>query len=168
MNLNAKHKAFADAYMKDPERNGRRAYKKIYPKVKDTSADELSSKLLKKIKVREYIQSIEKRLTDKVIITNEEIIQGLANIARFDIRKLYNEDGSTKRIIDLDDETALAIAGIDISTTQRLGDDKAIIEEVVKKIKIADKKGSYDSLAKIQGLFIEKLEVNVKKILVDI
>lgn len=166
--LTAKHKAFADHYMRDPERSGRQAYKKVYPRSKDSTADVNSSILLKNTKVREYIAEIEKKAAEETLVTNKRIIKEYARIAFLDIRKMFDENGKLKKITDLDDDTAAAIAGMDISTFMRQADDEEAFMEIVKKIKSVDKKGALDSLAKILGMFVEKIEVYEKKVLIDV
>lgn len=134
--LNSKHKAFADHYLKDPNRNARRAYKKVYPKVKDSAADTNASRLLKNAKVQEYVKSIENKATENVLITNEEIFAGYKTILNVGLKQ-YEVKLKNGKIINV------------------LVDPK-------------NSKGALDSLAKIKGMFVEKIEVDVKKLILDV
>lgn len=153
--MNAKHKAFADNYLKDPTRNARKAYQKVYPKAKDNTADVNASVLLKNTKVSEYITKVEAKTTENVEITNEMILNEYKKLAFFDIRKLYNEDGTLKEITELDDDSAAVVAGMDVSV---LFDKNDKTPALLKKIKLSDRKAALDSLAKIKGMFIDKVE----------
>jgi phage terminase small subunit len=67
-------------------------------------------------------------------------------LAKFDSRKLYREDGTAKHPTELDDETAMAISGIEHG-------------ENGYKFKVSDKKAVADSLARHLGMFDDKLNV---------
>jgi len=163
MNLNPKHKAFADNLLKDPKRNRRRAYKKVYGKnIKDAVADAAASRLLRNVKVQQYIESVEKEVTDDVQVTNVRIIQEYAKIAFLDPRKLFDEDGSLKNIHKIEDDTAAVIAGLDCENLfEGKGKDREFVG-TLKKIKLVDKKGALDSLSRIRGMFQDKVEVTNK------
>lgn len=75
--MNAKHKAFADNYLRDPERNPSRAYLKVYAKAKQSTADVNASRLLKNAKILEYIQKFEEKVTEKTVITAEFLLERL-------------------------------------------------------------------------------------------
>lgn len=121
-------------------------------------------RLLKKVEVQEYIQALNKKVSDKLEITQERIKRELAKISFFNIKNLYDEKGNLKRIIDLDDDTAAAIGGIDVDEI-KFGELK--IGET-RKMKIIDKKGALDSLAKIESMFTENLNIGAKvKIIKD-
>lgn len=96
MSLNKKHKAFADTYLKDPQRNARKAYKEVYPKVKDNTADVNASRLLKNAKVKEYIDSIEKQTTQQVGIEVSEIYSGYRSLIDTCGKKVEKKVGKKK------------------------------------------------------------------------
>ncbi len=89
-------------------------------------------------------------------ITAERVLQELARVAFFDIRRLLNPDGSMKPLDELDDDTAAAIAGLELSEI-RDGDGAPI--GVLKKIKIADKLVALDKLARNLGLLQDKIKL---------
>ena len=159
--INKKHKSFSDNLLRDPERNARRAYKKVYPNVTDATADVNASKLLKNAKVIAYIESIEKRVEEKTEITQERILREYARIAFLDPRKFFDENGSLKSIHEIDDDTAAALAGVE---TEFLFEGKGKEKEQIgylHKIKHVDKKGALDSLARIKGMFNDNVNVKV-------
>jgi phage terminase small subunit len=120
-------------------------------------AKEIGYQLLHNTTLSEHIEAKRKRLEIKSEITQERIIKEFGRIATFDVRKLFDEEGNLKKIVDLDDDTAAAIAGVDISTFFKKGmSQDEIIQEVTKKVKAVDKKGALDSLARIRGMFNDK------------
>lgn len=152
-NLNAKHKAFADKYLEDPERNARKAYKAVYGrKVKDAAADAASSRLLKNVKVRNYIDVIEERTTDKVELSVEWT---KAKLKRFAESKITDYFNIKKGNIYLKDLHKLPPEAIDC--IQEISETKEGI-----RIKLVDKKSSVTDIARILGLFDDKLSLSGK------
>ena len=96
-------------------------------------------------------------MVDKAAAANEvsveRVIREMARIAFFDPRKLLNDDGTPKGLHELDDSTAAAIAGLDVlEEFEGSGQDRVQVG-VVKKYKIADKKGMLDTLVRHLGMF---------------
>lgn len=155
-------KRFCDEYLIDL--NATRAYKKAYPNCKkDETANAAASRLLRNVKVQEYLQSQKDNLKEKINVTQEQVINQLARIAFGDIRKLYNDSGSLKNIQDLDDDTAAILTGVE--TTEEFdgyGEDKEMIG-YTKKVKMADKTKALDLLGKYFGIFKEKVEIDSDK-----
>jgi phage terminase small subunit len=78
--INRKHKAFVDEYLSNGM-NGTRAYMKIYTSVKtEESAAVNASKLLRTTNVMTYIGELQKKTSNKLEITREEILQDLRHI----------------------------------------------------------------------------------------
>ena len=78
--LTPKQKRFADEYLVDL--NGTRAYKTAYPNIKkEETAAACASKLLRKANIADYIKKQQQELQQKTKITQERVLQELANIA---------------------------------------------------------------------------------------
>ena len=75
------------------------------------------------------------------------MIQEIARLAFLDIRKAFGEQGQLKAIHELDDDTAAAIAGIDIAELTNEGQSIGLI----KKVKLSDKRGALELLLKHLG-----------------
>lgn len=117
---------------------------------------------LRKPDIQERLSKLRKGLEENTEVTQERIIKELSRIAFLDIRKFFNEDGSLKQITELDDDTAAAIAGMDVSVLTKLGNDnsKEVLKEFVKKIKSVDKKGALELLMKHLGMMAnEKIDI---------
>jgi phage terminase small subunit len=50
----------------------------------------------------------------KLEITSDRVLQEIAKIAFMDPRKFFNSDGSAKQITELDDDTAMELAGMEV------------------------------------------------------
>lgn len=85
-------------------------------------------------------------------ITQERVLQELSRLAFLDIRKAFKEDGSLRPLHELDDDTAAAIAGMEV--VEIGGDGEAI--GVTKKIKLSDKKGALELVMRHMGMFQPK------------
>lgn len=82
--LTPKQKRFADEYLVDL--NGTRAYKTAYPNIKkEETAAACASKLLRKANIADYIKKQQQELQQKTKITQERVLQELANIAFSDV-----------------------------------------------------------------------------------
>ena len=105
-------KRFCDEYLIDL--NATRAYKVAYPKCKeDETANAASSRMLRNVKVQEYISEKQKEIEKRTEVTQDMVIKELAKIAFLDIRKLYTENGQLKNVADIDSDTAGAISSLE-------------------------------------------------------
>ena len=110
------------------------------------TAAEQGYDLLRKPQIQQAIQSQQKALATKAGITRERIIAEVARIAFSDVRKLFNPAGVFKSMADIDDETAGALAGIDVVES---GGDAPVI---TKKVKLWDKNSALEKLLKHLGM----------------
>lgn len=88
----------------------------------------------------------------RTLITSDRILREYGRLGFFDARKLFKEDGGLKRIVDLDIEEQAAIAGIDVVTT---GNAEIGYGEITK-VKLVDRKGALDSMARCLMMFNDK------------
>jgi phage terminase small subunit len=144
-------KVFIREYLRDP--NGPKAA--IAAGYSAKTAASQASRLLKSVKVRREIDKADAERLAKVQaetgITLERTLREIARIAYFDPRKLFDKDGRPLAITDLDDDTAAAIAGLEVlEEYQGSGQDRELIGHV-KKWKLSDKKGGLDMLMKHLG-----------------
>jgi hypothetical protein len=74
-------------------------------------------------------------------------------------RKFYREDGSLKSIPELDDDTAAALAGMEVEEAyDYFGKGQA--KGLIKKIKFADKGLNLERLGRYLKLFTDRVEHN--------
>lgn len=105
-------------------------------------------------KVKEKIR----QLVENADVDSERIINEQSKVAFFNPKKMFNDDGSPKSITEIDDQTAGAIAGIDVFEEYAGKGEERELVGYVKKYKIADKNKALENLAKILGIFREKVD----------
>jgi phage terminase small subunit len=78
MSLSAKHKAFCDEYLANGM-NATQAYKSVY-KVTDKVAGPSGDRLLKNVKIEEYLHEQQQKTSERLQITKEELLRDLQEI----------------------------------------------------------------------------------------
>lgn len=117
-----------------------------------------ATRLLANADIVEELNRLRGEIAAKTQITPERILQEYARIGFSDVRRTLGANGELKNPQEWDDDTAAAIAGVEVVTrTSGYGDDAAV--EYVHKIKTWDKKAALDSMAKHLGMFDGKKDV---------
>ena len=157
-NLTPKQARFADEYLIDL--NATAAYKRAGYVAKGNAAEVNATRLLRNAQVQEYLSSRMKAREQRIGITQDRVLQELARIAFFDIRKLYNPDGSLKRPDELDDDAAAVLVGIDVVEMASGGKDGEAnhVPMFTKKAKVADKNNALTLAMRHLGMLTDKLQ----------
>lgn len=147
--MTKKQKIFADEYLIDL--NATRAYKVAYPSVKkDETAAQAGSRMLRNVKVADYIQ---KRMQDRqkrTEITQDRVLEELAAIAfarATDFAEIKDDRVIIKDTAGLTEQQIKAIAGIK--------EGKFGIE-----LKLNDKEKALELLGRHLGMFKDRVEVS--------
>lgn len=164
-------KRFCDEYLIDL--NATRAYKVAYPKCKkDETANAASSRMLRNVKVQEYISEKQQEIEERTEVTQDMVIKELANIAFFNIKNIYNNNGTLKTVKDIDEETIRAISSVKVLqkagamkiNIDMKGKDNEVpiehIQEQTIEFKTNDKVKALELLGKHLGMFKEKLTID--------
>ena len=159
MALTPKQKIFADEYLIDL--NATRAYKMAYPNVtKEETAAAAGARLLRNVKVEEYIQERMKDREKRTEITQDMVLKELAKVGFFDIRRLFDDSGKPLDITGLDNETAACIVGLEVMDIyEGTGDDKEFVG-YIKKYKLSDKLKALELIGRHLGMFKDKIELS--------
>ena len=122
---------------------------------------------LKKPVIAAAIQEAMNNRATRIEITADRVLEEIAKLAFFDPRKFFNSDGSPIPIQSLDDDTAMALSGIDVLEEYvGTGKDRVFIG-YTKKFKLADKKASLELLGKHLKLFTDKVEIDLSESLAE-
>lgn len=105
------------------------------------SANVIGPENLVKPCIQKKISEMKKELSERTGITIDRILNGLASIAFNDIRKLFS-NGSLVPVEEWDDDTASAIAGLDVVTVSK-GEGEV---EYVAKVKTNDRLRALEKL----------------------
>ena len=76
--MNNRHKLFCDEYLSNGL-NGTQAYKKVY-KVNEKIAEASACRLLRDVRIKEYIQEQQEMTSERLKITKEDLIKDLIEI----------------------------------------------------------------------------------------
>lgn len=119
----------------------------------EKTAYQAGSRLLKDVRVLALIEQRRAALRSKMEITTERVLKERARLAFFDPRKLFDATGRPIPIHELDDDTAAALAGLDVlEEFEGTGKDRKFIG-FTKKYKLADKGASLTALEKHLGMY---------------
>jgi phage terminase small subunit len=157
--LTPKQAAFVREYLVD--KNATQAAIRAGYSVK--TAASIGEENLRKPEIRTAIDVGLADLATRVGITAEMVLRERKRIAFFDPRKLLDSEGNPKPIQDLDDDTAAAIAGLDVV---QMSGGEAIpgVISLVKKYKLAAKDTSLAALEKYLGLNEKPMRFALPKI----
>lgn len=94
-------------------------------------------------------------------ISQDRVLQEYAKLAFLDPSRFYDDKGSLIPIHELPKDVSACIAGMDI-VTEKIGKNEEGKPEfaTVRKIKLVDKKGALDSVARHLGMFNDKLNLS--------
>jgi phage terminase small subunit len=124
----------------------------------ERTAESQGSRLLRNVKVAALIGGKTKIRMEKLEITADRVLQELAKLAFFDPRKFFNSDGSAKQVTDLDDDTAMALAGMEVFELFEGAGEQKHAYGLSKKFRLADKGQNLERLGKHLKLFTDKTE----------
>lgn len=112
---------FVDAYIGNGENGTRAAIQAGYPQ---RSAHVAASRLLKDAKVFARIEKRRAELRARFNLTTDRVVQELARCSYFNPKRLVDAKGKPIPLHQLDDDTAAALASIEIAETEVRGKGK--------------------------------------------
>lgn len=152
--LTPKQERFVAEYLIDPNAT-QSALKAGYSK---KTAYSIGQENLKKPEIASAIAVKQQRIANRLEISAERVLQEIAKMAFMDPRKFFRDDGSPKDITELDDDTAMSLAGMDVlEQFEGSGDERKFVG-YVKKFKLADKGQNLERLGRNLKLFIDRTE----------
>ena len=124
----------------------------------ERTAGSQGERLLKKVEVQIALAEAQQARSKRTEITQDRVLQEYAKLAFLDPRRFYDSSGNLIDIPNLPADVAAAISGMDIAVEKAGTDDSgAPVFAQVRKIKLSDKKGALDSVARHLGMFNDKL-----------
>lgn len=158
---NKKHERFCREYVID--RNATQAA--IRAKYSEKTAYSQGQRLLKKVEIESRIKELDDKKTDELEITQERILKEYAKLAFANSEDFFDwAEGVRVDKTGAELETGIVILKKKTEIPSKFLAAIQSIEETQQgiKIKLYDKKGALDSLAKIKGMFIDKQEITGK------
>lgn len=102
---------------------------------------------LQRPEIRQKVAELNHQKMAAAGITAQRVMQEIGRIAFLDIRKLYDAEGNLKPISELDDDTAAAVAAVDMETRWE-GKGENAVPVFVKKVRTVSKMDGLNLLAK--------------------
>jgi phage terminase small subunit len=157
--LTVKQENFCQKYVEIG--NASAAYRYAYDckKMKPETINTKAFELIRNGKIADRLKELHGIHLKRHEVTVDRIVSELEKLAFLDVRKLFNDDGTLKPLSELDNHTAAAIISIEVEELYDEEDKKKVRIGRTKKVKIADKKASLDSLARVFGAFNDKTHV---------
>jgi phage terminase small subunit len=146
-----KQRRFVDEYLIDL--NATQAAIRAGYSVK--TAGQIGEENIRKPEIQKMLQERMAAREKRTEISQDRVLQEYARLAFFDPRKLFDADGNLKRLTELDEDAAAIIAGMDVV---EFGNEKVGIG-IIRKLKLADKLGALNSVARHLGMFEDRLKV---------
>lgn len=147
----AREKAFVEAFIANGGNACRAAESAGYSP--GPSARVQSTRMLARPNIQAAIKARQAELAQKLELTTENVLRSLAQAVHFDPRKLYDESGNLKPINELDDDTAQALSGFEVTEERGSGDERGQVIGYTKKVKWLDKNTARDQAMRHLGLF---------------
>lgn len=142
---------FAVEYLRD--HNATQAYIRAGYKARGAGASVNAARLLANANFSAAIAMAEAEMLAQVQeetgITLKRTLEFIARGAYYDPRKFFRPNGELVPITELDDETAMALAGFEATEIGGRGEDAVV--RFISKAKLADRKGYLDMLMKHLG-----------------
>jgi phage terminase small subunit len=113
------------------------------------TARQAGSRLLTHVDVKAAIARTRGAALTAADLTIERTLREVARLAFFDPRKLYDEEGKLKAVHELDDDTAAALAGVEVD---EIGVEGVVIGQT-KKLKHCDKNAALEKAMKHLGQY---------------
>lgn len=146
--LSERHKKFVAAYL--VSLNATKAA--IAAGYSENGASVAGTRLLANARVQEAIERKGSDSLEKHGLTPDRTLRELARLAYFDPRKMFNSDGSCKQITELDDDSAAAVAGLEVAELFEGSGEQKHAYGLLKKYKIASKTAALDLAMKYHKL----------------
>lgn len=153
--LSNNQKLFCQEYLK-LGMNGTQAYLNVYKTCKkEETAMASASRLLRNVKVKEYIEELQSKVEEKAIVSIEDIVKELTAIAFTDRTKISKMVTKEKQL----EKTTLVYKAVDFPDTDTLDNETKKVIAGYKKtqsglaVETYDKMKALELLGKYLGMF---------------
>jgi phage terminase small subunit len=160
--LTAKEEAFCLKYVE--LNDGSASYRAAYDasRSNNDSVHRNAKRILRKPHIVARLEELRARVIERHDISLDRIVTELSRIALFDVRKIFDAEGNLKKPQDLDDETAAAVAGLEVEELwEGRGDERERVGSL-HKVKLSDKVRALEIFLRYLGQLKDKLEVTGK------
>jgi len=153
MSLTPKQEKFCQKYIEIGCKS--EAYRQAYKaeKMKPATVNRAAHDLFKNPKITTRVAVLTAEYKKQHEVTVDRIVEELEKMAFVDVRRFLNPDGSMKKLAELDRRTAASLVNFEVEDLfDGTGEQRKHYGRLTK-VKLADKKASLDSLARVFGAF---------------
>ena len=155
--LTEEQKRFVDAYLRTLSPTN--AYIEAYGDVKQPY--QAAWQLLKQPTIAQYVEQRFAELSKDRGLTVQKVLDGLANVAFLDVRKLVGEDGELLPLDRLPEDVATAIGGVKV-TERYLGSGDNEQRVVTHEYKLTDRNPALTNLGRYFKMFVDVQQHDVR------
>jgi len=149
---------FADNYLASFDATA--SYKAAGYKSKGAAARVSASQLLAKPLVQAYLKARMEKISARLELKAEDVIDELRKVGFFDPRKVLTGNGDVKPVEEWDDDSAAAVQALEVEALfEGRGEDRLQIG-YTKKVKLHSKVSALEKLGQHLGLFRQKIEMS--------
>lgn len=120
------------------------------------TANEQGSRLLAKASVKAAVADGQAKQLGKADLTAVRVLEEMRRLAFSDLRQAFDEHGNLKPIQELSDETAAAVASVEVIIKNAAAGDKHT--DTIHKLKVWDKPRVLEMLGKHFSLLTEQVQ----------
>lgn len=121
------------------------------------TANEQASRLLANVNIQKRIDILKQERAARVEVNADDVLRELVKLAKSDIRKVWNEDGSLKNMSEWPEEIAGCVASVDVEELfefEGTGKNKKKVHiGYTKKVRFWDKTKCLDMLGRHLKMF---------------
>jgi phage terminase small subunit len=140
-----KRTAFVEAYLSNGGNATRAAIEAGYS---PATAGRAGGRMVKDVRILSVLDKRREELGERYKVTTDAVIKSISQELHFDPANLFDEDGSLKKVTDMDEDTRMALVSIE---TLQVGSPDAPI--FIKKVKWATRQGAREQAMKHMGMF---------------
>jgi phage terminase small subunit len=151
--LTLKQQRFIEEYLKTG--NLSEAYRRSYDcqRMSERTIGKKAYELFQTGHIAAKVAQLRRSGSERALMSRADVLKEAMRISRFDVRRLFNDDGSPKPVSELDDETAACVAGIEVAEIWEGSGKERVFVGYTKKYRIADKNAALDKLFRHFGLY---------------
>lgn len=117
------------------------------------SINELASRKLAEVKIQSRIKTLREQITERAIITEAEVLNIAASLARATLADFYDDNGNIKPPSEWTDDMKHAAASLKtFEEFEGRGEDREYVGDV-RELKLWDKNSALERLFKYFGMF---------------
>lgn len=119
-------------------------------------------KLLQNPKVSLRVKELQLKTAKRNEVTLDEVLREMAEWLRFNVKSVFNADGSMKSLHEMTDEESSSIASFECLELFDGSGDKKVHVGYIKKVKLIDKRSVAEMFLKKFGAFITNVKIDVE------